>query len=94
MRKKQYRVTPESVAAIRAWQIEDAKKRRAEIVTAILDLTEELGRPPLRVDLERKLPMARVTIRTHLRTLLDEGIVTESGAPRSKDYSGLLLSEN
>lgn len=68
-----------------SWASQQAQERRATIIQAIVDLTEELGAPPLRTELWERTGYSHHTISKYLKAMAEDGTLTE--APRQGERS-------
>lgn len=75
---------PTIAAGLTHWRSMNAQQRKEAVLQALVEITEELGMPPLRRELADKCGMDLKTVRRYLAALEDEGLITEPGGPGTR----------
>jgi predicted ArsR family transcriptional regulator len=63
-------------------QQQQAQRDRERILDVLIAFIDENGFSPTRAELGQRVGLSEITVRRHIKTLLDEGLVTEHG-PRT-----------
>ena len=64
-------------------QREQAARDRERVLEALIEFIEEHGFSPIRKELAEKTGFSEITIRRHIKALIEAGLVTEEQGPRT-----------